>query len=162
MSRPTCRTTGIYVDQCAHCPMDAGTDAPAVVVTALPEPAPAPRRKVMREARQDGLVLTEALRTRLIGRGRSEWFASCGKWVHCAVCRRDMQEGDPVRFLYGRTAKDMAYLGWCCHNLDRDTIKDALRRGGWDSTEAPGAPAEPETPPTPTTKPRRGGGMLGV
>lgn len=154
--RPVCRSTGIYVDQCAHCPMPGA-------VAALPEPTAPVRRKVMKAAREDGKTLSDAKRARLIGRGRSEWFATEGKWVHCAVCRRDMQPGDPVRFLYGRTAKDMAYLGWCCEGLDRETIKAALRRGGYDSTEAPDAipvakPAgEPEAPPK-----RRGGGLLGV
>lgn len=125
-----CRSTGIDTDDCAHCPVPTAT---------LPEPAV---RRAPTGSRPEPAhkALSERLRSRLLGRGRGEWFGTVGRWTRCALCHRRIAEGEPVRFRYGRTAKDMATQGWCCEALDTETVKALLRRGGFGGNEAAAAP----------------------
>lgn len=134
-----CRTTGIPTDDCAHCPMQ-----PAV----LPEPAAPTKRPTVTTRDPAHAVLSPRLRERLLGRGRGEWFPSSGKWSHCWLCKRKMAEGEPIRFRYGRTAKDMATQGWCCEALDNETVKAILRRVGVAGNEPTPEPKDDAPKPT--------------
>jgi hypothetical protein len=127
--------------------MDAPPALPEPVVRVGIRPEPA------------AVVLSDALRRRLIGRGRTEWFGSVGQWTRCAICHRKMDEGDPVRFRYGRTARDMATQGWCCSALDEDTVKAALRAGGYKGHDG-NAPEPVTKDEQPTATRPRGGGLL--
>lgn len=185
-NRTPCATTGIEVDQCAHCPVPTAVDAPtsaAAGASTLPEPARAERQgagqaqRPLTEPEGEDERCPDKMRERMGKPGSAGgWWLCESPWHRCATCRKRIAVGDPMRYVWGRTARDMAEQCWRrpCRDLSQLESRDVLRRRGYDMGSETTVGAEPSThddepklaapPPgrggAPTR--RRGGGMLGV
>ncbi len=114
-----CGQTGLSRLVCYHCPLPGD------------EPAPLPVTVVARESQVR--AITERARERLLRKG--EWYPAVYAG-ECITCRRRYVVGEPVRFLYGRTSRDMSTQAWCCERLPADERRRIL--GGQGIVVDPG------------------------